>query len=63
MEKVILTFYKLYGQDDRKGDNDPKQRVEAIFRKMDKNYSNTLDEQEFIEGCFSDPILMRLLTV
>lgn len=61
MEKMLVSIYDLMGETNRKGDNDPKARTEAIFRKMDRNYTSTLDEQEFIEGCLSDPVLMRLL--
>ena len=58
---MLIAIYDLNGETNRKGDNDPKSRTEAIFRKMDRDYSNTLSESEFIEGCLSDPVLMRLL--
>ena len=61
MEKMLIAIYDLNGETNRKGDNDPKSRTEAIFRKMDRDYSNTLSESEFIEGCLGDPVLMRLL--
>lgn len=63
MEKILVAIYDLYGIDNRKGENDPKERVTAIFRKMDTNYTNTLDEREFVEGCLGDPFLMKLLSV
>ncbi len=61
MEKMLIAIYDLLGVENRKGDNDPKERTSAIFAKMDKNYSNTLDEQEFVEGCLGDPVLLQLL--
>lgn len=61
MIKLLNAIYDLYGEKNRKGENDPKERTEAIFRKMDTNYSNTLDEKEFIEGCLTDPVLMKFL--
>lgn len=61
MEKIINAIYDLHGEKNRKGDNDPKERANAIFRKMDTNYSNTLDEKEFVEGCITDPVLMKFL--
>lgn len=61
MEKMLNTIYDLKGESNRKGDNDPKQRVEAVFNKLDKDRSGTLDEHEFIEGCISDPVLMKIL--
>ena len=61
MVKIIESIYDLKGEQNRKGDNDPKQRAEAIFSKLDKDNSGTLDENEFVQGCMSDPYLMKLL--
>lgn len=63
MQKIIVALYDLYGVKDRKGPNDPKQRVAEIFARMDTNYSNSLDRNEFVEGCLSDPVLLKFLTV
>jgi hypothetical protein len=54
-------FLTKKGQDNRKGENDPKNRVDAIFGRMDKNFSNTLDEYEFVKGCLEDEFLMQFL--
>jgi Ca2+-binding EF-hand superfamily protein len=61
MITIINAIYDLRGEENRKGDNDPKQRVEAIFNKLDRDHSGTLDEKEFVDGCLSDPVIMRLL--
>jgi hypothetical protein len=61
MEKIILAIYDLIGETNRKGDNDPKQRVMAIFQKLDRDNSGTLTEAEFVEGCLQDPVLMKFL--
>jgi Ca2+-binding EF-hand superfamily protein len=61
MAKLIEAIYDLTGEQNRKNDNDPKQRVDAIFNKLDRDQNGTIDENEFIEGCLSDPVLMRLL--
>lgn len=61
MAKLIEAIYDLTGEQNRRGDNDPKQRVEAIFNKIDRDNNGTIDENEFIEGCLSDPVLMRIL--
>lgn len=61
MEKIIVAIYDLMGETSRKGENDPKERTAAIFKKMDTNYTNTIDSHEFVEGCLSDPFLMKLL--
>ena len=34
MEKIINSIYDLLGETNRKGDNDPKNRVAAIFNKL-----------------------------
>ena len=61
MHKLVTAIYDLEGIKDRKGQNDPKVRTSEIFARMDKNFSNNLDRNEFIEGCMTDPILMRFL--
>jgi Ca2+-binding EF-hand superfamily protein len=61
MEKIINAIYDLLGETNRKGDNDPKNRVAAIFTKLDKDNSGFLTQQEFVEGCLGDPILMAFL--
>ena len=61
MEKIITAIYDLRGVENRKGENDPKERVNDIFRRMDTDYTNTLNEIEFVEGCLSDPVLMKFL--
>ena len=61
MLKIILAIYELKGENNRKGDNDPKERVEAIFNRLDRDHNGTLDENEFIEGCLGDPVLMNIL--
>ncbi len=42
MTKIVTAIYDLTGVENRKGENDPKERAAAIFRKMDTNYTNTL---------------------
>ena len=61
MQKIIEAIYDLTGEQNRKGDNEPKERVQAIFNKLDKDHSGFLDENEFINGCLSDVVLMKLL--
>lgn len=61
MEKIIVAIYDLLGEERRKGENDPKERVIAIFNKLDANNNGFLTEEEFVEGCSSDPVLMSFL--
>jgi hypothetical protein len=61
MEHVLNAIYDLLGVENRHGDNAPKERTNAIFARMDRNYTNTLDEHEFVDGCLSDPFLLKLL--
>ena len=37
MQKLIDAIYDLMGEENRKGDNDPKERVTAIFNKLGKD--------------------------
>ena len=56
MEKIILAIYDLRGIESRKGENDPKIRAADIFSKMDKDFTNTLNETEFVTGCMQDAV-------
>ena len=38
MQKLIEAIYDLMGEENRKGDNDPKERVTAIFNKLGKKF-------------------------
>ena len=61
MEKIIVAIYDLIGETNRKGENEPKKRVELIFKKIDKDNNGYLSKDEFVEGCIGDPILMKFL--
>jgi Ca2+-binding EF-hand superfamily protein len=43
MVKLIEAIYDLNGETNRKGDNEPKNRVEAIFNKLDRDHNGTID--------------------
>ena len=61
MEKIIVAIYDLLGETNRKGENEPKQRVATIFAKLDKDHSGTVTEDEFVNGCINDEVLMKFL--
>lgn len=61
MEKIIEAIYDLVGEEQRKGENSPSQRVKTIMQKLDKDNNGYLNEQEFVDGCLSDPVLRSLL--
>lgn len=61
MEKILVAIYDLKGIESRKGENDPKTRTADIFGKMDRDYTNTLNEEEFVNGCLQDHVLMKFL--
>lgn len=61
MEKIIEAIYDLVGEEQRKGENSPSQRVKTIMQKLDKDNNGYLNEQEFVEGCLGDPVLRSLL--
>lgn len=61
MEKMLTAIYDLKGIDNRKGENSPKERVTAIFNKLDKDHNGNISEEEFISGCMQDPILTQFL--
>ncbi len=62
MEKVILAIYDLLGEENQKGANSPTNRVAFVFDKLDTDRNGTLNEDEFVDGCLSDPILMAMIS-
>ena len=52
MEKIIEAIYDLLGEEHRKGDNSPSERVKIIMKKLDKDKNGWLSEEEFVEGGF-----------
>lgn len=50
MHKLIEAIYDLTGEENRKGDNDPKQRVEAIFSKLDINQNGNIGKSFFFKS-------------
>lgn len=61
MEKIIVAIYDLLGEEERKGENSPPERVKAIMQKLDTDKNGYLTEDEFVNGCLNDPILRALL--
>ena len=63
MQKVLEALYDLTGisEKDRKGDQAPKNRVELIMRKIDKNGDNVLEFDEFVSGCLNDELVRHIL--
>lgn len=61
MEKIIESIYDLLGEENRKGDNAPNNRVKKIMDKLDINGDGKLSSDEFINGCMEDEHLRRLL--
>lgn len=61
MEKIIEAIYDLLGEEHRKGDNSPSERVKIIMTKLDTDQNGYLSEEEFVNGCLEDPILRSLL--
>lgn len=50
MRKIIEAIYDLLGEELRKGDNSPTERVKTIMNKLDKDNSGNLSQDEFVEG-------------
>ena len=40
---------------------DPRENARITFRFMDKNRDGELSEEEFIDGCLADPMMMIML--
>jgi Ca2+-binding EF-hand superfamily protein len=61
MTKVITAIYDLLGEENRKGDNAPENRVKKIMDKLDINDDKNISRDEFVEGCLRDDVLRQLL--
>ncbi|CAF0787173.1 unnamed protein product [Brachionus calyciflorus] len=61
MEKIIEAIYDLLGEEHRKGENSPSERVKTIMSKLDKDQNGYLTEDEFVSGCLEDSVLRALL--
>ena len=61
METIIECLYDLLGEEHRKGENSPSQRVKTIMARLDDDNNGFLNEAEFVEGCLNDSILRSLL--
>lgn len=61
MTKVITAIYDLLGEENRKGDNSPENRVKKIMEKLDLNDDKNISRDEFVDGCLKDDVLRQLL--
>lgn len=63
MLKVLEALFDLTGipDNDRKGDQSPKAKVESMMKQLDKNGNNVLEFDEFYEGCMSDELVRKIL--
>jgi Ca2+-binding EF-hand superfamily protein len=51
----------LSGEENRKGDNSPENRVKKIMEKLDINDDKNISRDEFVDGCLKDDVLRQLL--
>jgi Ca2+-binding EF-hand superfamily protein len=51
----------ILGEENRKGDNSPDNRVKKIMDKLDLNDDKNISRDEFVEGCLKDDVLRQLL--
>ncbi len=56
-----LRIVNVLGEENRKGDNAPENRVKKIMDKLDLNDDKNISRDEFVEGCLKDEILRQLL--
>jgi len=61
LASMISAMYDLVGDNDRRGDRDPKRRAADIIDKLDNSGDNKLTKQEFIAGCKNDPVIRQIL--
>jgi Ca2+-binding EF-hand superfamily protein len=63
LEKVIEALFDLKGvsKETRTGENTAVGRVRSIFTKFDKDHSQDLSEDEFVNGFLEDELVMAIL--
>lgn len=61
MVKIIESIYDLLGEENRKGDKAPNERVKKIMQKLDINNDGYLTCDEFVNGCLEDEHMRKLL--
>jgi len=61
MTKVVTAIYDLLGEENRRGDNSPENRVQVIMQKLDLNDDKNISRDEFVDGCLKDEVLRQLL--
>ena len=63
LQRVIEALYDLTGvpENERKGEDSPKQKVEAMMNRLDCNGNNVLEFDEFCKGCLEDPMVRKIL--
>ena len=63
MLKVLEALYDLTGisEDDRKGEKAPKNKVDTIMKKLDKNRDSVIQFDEFLDGCLQDEFVRKIL--
>lgn len=60
LEVIIDCIYDFFGYDKTK--DKPSKRAKEILSRLDKDLNGYLDENEFIDGCLSDPIMKGLFS-
>ena len=48
-------------EEDQEPAFDPRENARITFRFMDKNRDGELSEEEFVDGCLADPMMMVML--
>jgi len=58
---IVFCLCFVVGEENRKGDNAPDNRVKKIMDKLDINDDKNISRDEFVEGCLKDDVLRQLL--
>ncbi len=61
LDEYEENYFFFLGEDNRKGENSPENRVKKIMEKLDLNDDKNISRDEFVEGCLRDDILRQLL--
>lgn len=61
MLKVLEALISMTGYTAEMNNKSPKELVESVMKKMDKNGDSVLQLDEFLDGCMEDELIRKIL--
>ena len=62
MTRIVVSIYRMMGDQDKTSIGSPEDKAVAIFQRMDVNNDGKVTRAEFVRTCLNDQKLLQLLT-